>query len=85
VIEIISRIQSKEYTCTYHPNSEGLQLAEKYGNAGDLEKELEYSLKAILGDENEEGVPKPWDHAKFPDIEAEALEVSLRRVLEKSG
>jgi hypothetical protein len=83
VIDILSRIQGKEYTCTYRPNSEALALAEKYASVGDADLELGYSLKAILGDEKEEGVPKPWDHDKFPDIQPESLEVSLRRFFGK--
>ena len=33
-------------------------MAEKYASAGDVDKELEYSLKAGLGDENIQAVPK---------------------------
>jgi len=83
VIDILSRIQGKQYTCIYRPNSEALALAEKYASEGDADKELEFSLKAILGSDKEEGVPKPWDHDKFPDIKPEALEVSLRRLFGK--
>jgi hypothetical protein len=79
VIETLSRVQEKKYTCTYHQTSEAHDLALKYAKEGDVDKELGYSLKAIIGDPNEEGVPKPWDHAKFPDIHPESLEVSLRR------
>lgn len=83
VVNILSRVQGKEYTCTYRPNSEARALAEKYASAGEVDKELEFSLKAILGDENEEAVPKPWDNDKFPDIHPESLEVSLRRYFGK--
>jgi hypothetical protein len=85
VIETVSRVQGKEYTCKYRPNSEAYALAEKYASEGNVDKELEYSLKAILGDPNEEGVPKPWDHDKFPDIHPESLEISLRRVFGKKA
>ncbi|KAE9370333.1 NAD(P)-binding protein, partial [Stipitochalara longipes BDJ] len=79
VIETLSRVQGKNYICTYHPTSDAHALAHKYAREGDVDKELGYSLKAIIGDPNEEGVPKPWDHDKFPDIHPERLEVSLRR------
>jgi hypothetical protein len=58
VIDTISRVQGKEYTCNYCPNAEALAMAEKYASAGDVDKELEYSLKAGLGDENIQAVPK---------------------------
>jgi hypothetical protein len=48
-----------------------------------VDKELEYALKAGLGDENIQAVPKPWDNDKFPDIQPESLEVPLRRFFEK--
>lgn len=83
VIDTLSRIQGKQYTCTYRPNPDALALVEKYASEGDADKELEFSLKAILGDEKQEGVPKPWDHDKFPDIQPESLEVSLRRFFGK--
>jgi len=83
VIETVSRVQGKKYTCTYHPNSEAHALAQKYAGEGDVDKELGYSLKAIIGDPNGEGVPKPWDHDKFPDIHPKTLEVSLTRYFGK--
>ena len=83
VIDTISRVQGKEYTCTYRPNAQAHAIAEKYANAGDVDKELEYALKAGLGDENIQAVPKPWDNDKFPDIQPESLEVSLRRFFGK--
>jgi hypothetical protein len=58
-------------------------LAKKYASEGDVDRELGYSLKAIIGGPNEEGVPKPWDHDKFPDINPESLERSLRRYFGK--
>ena len=79
VIETLSRIQGKKYTCTYHPNSDAHALAQKYASEENVDKELGYSLKAIIGDPFGEGVPKPWDHDKFPDIHPESLEDSLKR------
>jgi hypothetical protein len=83
VIETLSRVQGKKYTCTYHQTSEAHALAKKYASEGDVDRELGYSLKAIIGGPNEEGVPKPWDHDKFPDINPESLELSLRRYFGK--
>ncbi|KAM3072514.1 hypothetical protein ACMFMG_009312 [Clarireedia jacksonii] len=83
VIEIISRLQGKSYSRTYHATEEALALAEKYAREGDVENELAYSLKAVIGDADGEEVPKPWDHDKFPEIHPESLEVSLARYLGK--
>ena len=74
---MLSRVQGIKYTSTYRPVSEAVALAEIYVREGDVEKELFYSLRANLGDENSVSVPKPWDHDQFPDIVPEGAEVSL--------
>ncbi|KAH8800477.1 hypothetical protein F5884DRAFT_714366 [Xylogone sp. PMI_703] len=82
IVDMASRIQGKEYTRIYHPNSEALQIAAKYAKEGDVDSELLYSLKAIVGHPEAVAVPKPWDNDKFPDIIPESFEDTLRRALE---
>ncbi|RFU25232.1 hypothetical protein B7463_g11094, partial [Scytalidium lignicola] len=85
IIDIISRIQGKEYTRIYRPNSEALELASKYAKEGDVDSELLYSLKAIIGNPNGESISKPWDNDKFPDIVPESLEYLSRSYWEQSS
>ncbi|KAK0130013.1 hypothetical protein ONS96_000551 [Cadophora gregata f. sp. sojae] len=59
-----------------------LEGTEKYAKERDVGQELAWDLKAFLGDPNAVQVPKPWDTNKFPEIEPEELEVSLKRFLD---
>ncbi len=82
VVAIISRVDGVDYKIVRHPNEEAYALAAKYAKEGDTDQELAWSLKALIGNPDRDGVPKPWDHDKFPDVKPEGLEVCLRRLRE---
>lgn len=41
-------------------------------------------MLAFLGNPSADSAPKPWDNDKFPEVEPEELEVSLKRYLEET-
>ncbi|KAF2688549.1 NAD(P)-binding protein [Lentithecium fluviatile CBS 122367] len=78
IIDMVERIQEVKYTHTYLPQQAAVDAAAECAKKGDVDGELAFSLKALMGDTKEIGVPKPWDNDKF-DIEPEGLEDSLKR------
>lgn len=82
IVAIISRLEGVQYKIVHHPNEEAYAQMAKYAKEGNAEQELAWDLKAFLGDPNADPVPKPWDNDKFPEINPEGLEVSLKRYLD---
>lgn len=82
VVETISKVQGVEYTSHYLPLEDAIAAAKERASEGDVDGELLFSLKTIMGDPNAFGVPKPWDNEKF-SFEPESLEVAVKRFFEE--
>jgi len=71
-----------EYKAIWLPTAEADRLAKEALAKGDVNAELGYSLKSLMGREGQVGVPKPWDHEKF-DIVPQGLEVTLKEFFDE--
>lgn len=61
----LEKIQGVQYECTYYPRQDAIDAEKAYATKGDVDGELAFSLKSLLGDINAVSVPKPWDNDKF--------------------
>ena len=66
------------------PRQDAIDKAIECTKRGDVDGELAFSLKALMGDPNVMGVPKPWDNEQF-SFKPESLEVTLKRFFEEKG
>jgi hypothetical protein len=78
IIATIEEVQGVKYTSHYLAPEDAFAAAKDCERKGDIDGELAFSLKGLMGDPKEFGVPKPWDNHKFP-IEPEPLEVAIKR------
>ena len=74
----IEKVQGAKYTCTYHPRQDAIDAQKACAEKGDVDGELAWSLMSLMGDTNEESVPKPWDNDKFP-FKPATLEETIRK------
>ncbi|KAH7385212.1 hypothetical protein DE146DRAFT_759474 [Phaeosphaeria sp. MPI-PUGE-AT-0046c] len=65
VVATVERVQGVTYTCTYHSRQDAIDGQKAYAEKGDVNGELAFSVKSVLGDPNAVSVPKPWDNDKF--------------------
>lgn len=79
IIATISAAQGVEYKCTFHSVEQAEALQATFAAKGDVEQELAFSLKAIMGDLKQTGVPKPWDNGMF-DWERQSLETAMKHL-----
>lgn len=82
IIATISQTSGDEYKPVFLPNEEARRLAKEYREKGDVDQELAYALKALMGSEGFQAVPMPWDNEKF-DIVPENLELALKRYFDE--
>ncbi|KAI9149946.1 NAD(P)-binding protein [Paramyrothecium foliicola] len=82
IIDSISAAQGVAYTSTYLPQQDAFKKASECSERGDVDGELVYSLKALMGDAEAITVPKPWDNDKFP-FQPESLQNTLARIFAK--
>ncbi|KAF1996682.1 NAD(P)-binding protein [Amniculicola lignicola CBS 123094] len=78
-IDEVEKVQGVKYTREFLPRQEALDKARECEGKGDVDGELLFSLKAIMGDPEAQGVPQPWDNAKF-GFEPERLGKTLERI-----
>jgi hypothetical protein len=78
VIDELEKAQGAKYTRDFRLRQEAIDNARECEKKGNADGELAFSLKAIMGDPNAQGVPKPWDNEKF-SFEPETLEATLKR------
>lgn len=81
---MISKTSGIEYKPIYLPNEEAVRKEEEFKKAGDIDGELLYSLKGLMGNPDGRGVPEPWNKELFPDIVPEDLESALTRHFQKA-
>ena len=79
IIATISAAQGVEYECAYHSVEDARALQAKFAENGDVDQELAFSLKAIMGDPEQTGVPKPWDDGNFK-WERDSLETVMKHL-----
>ncbi|CAI6342162.1 unnamed protein product [Periconia digitata] len=82
IIDTLEKVQGATYTRDFRPRQEAIDKAKECEKNGDVDDELAYSLRAIMGDPNAEGVPKPWDNEQF-SFQPQTLEVTLKEFFAK--
>lgn len=65
IVATIEKIQGVKYTCNIHPRQVAIDGQKRCAEKGDVDGELAWSLKSLLGDTNAVAVPEPWDNDKF--------------------
>jgi hypothetical protein len=65
VVATIEKVQGVKYACTYFPLQDAIDAQKACAEKGDVDGELAFSLKSLIGDINAVSVPKPWDNDKF--------------------
>ena len=78
VVATLEKIQGVKYTCTYHPRQDAIDAQKACAEKGDVDGELAFSLKSLLGDINAVSVPEPWDNDKFSFKPATLEEVVVK-------
>ena len=81
VVATLEKVQGVKYTCTYHPTQDAIDAQRAYAEKGDVDGELAFSLKSLVGDINAVCVPKPWDNDKF-SFKPQTLEEAVRKFFE---
>lgn len=74
----LEKVQGVKYTCTYHPRQDAIDAQKACAEKGDVDGELTFALKSIMGDINVVSVPKPWDNDKF-SFKPATLEEAVRK------
>jgi hypothetical protein len=77
VVATVEKVQGVEYTSTYHSRQSAIDTQKACADKGDMDSELAFSLKAMLGDPEAVSVPKPWDNDKF-SFRPKTLEEGVR-------
>lgn len=81
IIATLERVQGVKYACTYHPRQDAIDAQKAYAEKGDVDGELAFSLKALMGDINTVSVPEPWDNDKF-SFKPATFEETVRKFFE---
>lgn len=74
----LEKVQGVKYACTYHPRQDAIDAQKACAEKGDVDGELTFALKSIMGDINVVSVPKPWDNDKF-SFKPATLEEAVRK------
>ena len=78
----IEKVQGAKYTCTYHSRQDAIDAQKACEEKGDVDGELAFSLRSLIGDINAESVPKPWDNDKF-SFKPATFEETVKKYFEK--
>lgn len=78
IIEIIQEVQHVKYDIVYRPVDEAKALQKEAAEKGDVDAELGWSLRYILGAPEANAVPQPWNNNLF-DFKPADLETALAR------
>ena len=73
----LEKAQDVEYTSTYHSRQSAIDTQKAFAEKGDVDGELAFSLKAMLGNPESVSVPKPWDNDRF-SFKPKTLEEGVR-------
>jgi hypothetical protein len=65
IIDIIQKVQKIKYDVDFRPLEEAKALQNEAAERGDIDAELAWSLRVILGEPEASAVPKPWDNDLF--------------------
>lgn len=77
----LEKAQGVEYTSTYHSRQSAIDTQKAFAEKGDVDGELAFSLKAMLGNPESVSVPKPWDNDRF-SFKPKTLEEGVRDFFE---
>lgn len=78
IIGIIQKVQQANYDIIYRPVDEAKTLQKEAAKKGDVDAELGWSLRYILGAPEANAVPQPWNNDLFSFKPAD-LETALAR------
>jgi hypothetical protein len=65
IIETVQEAQKAKYDIVYRPLDEAKALQKEAAAKGDVNAELGWSLRVILGEPEAVAVPEPWDNDLF--------------------
>lgn len=84
VVATLEKIQGIKYASTYHSRQSAIDTQKACAEKGDVDGELAFSLKAMLGDPEAVSVPRPWDNEKF-SFKPKTLEEGVSDFFEAQG
>jgi hypothetical protein len=65
IINIIQEVQKVKYDMVFRPLEEAKGLQKEAAARGDVNAELGWSLRVILGEPTADAVPQPWNNELF--------------------
>ena len=82
IIDTIEKVQKAKYEVVFRPLDEAKAFQKEAAERGDVNAELAWSLRVILGEPEADAVPQPWDNDLF-SFEPVDLATSLTRQFAK--
>jgi hypothetical protein len=82
IIEIIQKVQGVKYDVEYRRLNEAKALQKQAAERGDVNAELGWSLRVILGEPEAVAVPEPWNNDVFAFKPADLATALARQLAE---